>query len=341
MKRFVLLELGRPFYKKRSCSGMDFTVAIPTYNGESRLPKILERLQAQINTEHLAWEILVVDNNSTDNTAKIIQDVQAIWSAAYPPLRYCFEAEQGAAFARQRAVREARGELIGFLDDDNLPAADWMLQAYSFAQEHPRAGAFSGQIHGDFEVKPPENFERIQAFLAIREHGPTPHLFEPENLRLPPAASLVVRKQAWLESVPSRPTLTGKLPGVMVQGDDYEPLLYLHKVGWEIWYNPALHTYHQIPHWRLERDYLLSISRGCGLATCQLRLIYAKPWQKPLVILRTFLGNLRRVALQFIKYRGQVKTDLIAECEMEFFWGSLLSPFYAFKRTMQMKFPAK
>lgn len=318
---------------------MDFTVAIPTYNGESRLPKILERVReccalAQANSDRICAEILVVDNNSTDNTAKVIRDYQANWSDAYP-LRYCFEAEQGAAFARQRAVREAKGELIGFLDDDNLPAPDWVAEACEFARSHPQAGAFSGQIHGDFEVKPPENFERIQGFLAIREHGSTPHRFEPENLRLPPAASLVVRKQAWCESVPPRPTLTGKLPGVMVQGDDYEPLLYIHKAGWEIWYDPNLHTYHQIPHWRLKRDYLLSISRGCGLATCQLRLISAKPWQKPIVIVRTLLGNSRRVVLQFLKYRGQLKNDLIAECEMEFFWGSLISSFYALKRSIR------
>lgn len=309
---------------------IDFTVAIPTYNGESRLPKLLERLRSQINTEHFSWEILVIDNNSTDETAKLIQEIQANWSSDNP-LRYCFEAEQGAAFARQQAIREARGELIGFLDDDNLPVPDWVAQAYLFAQEHPKAGAFSGQIHGDFEVKPPENFERIQAFLAIREHGPVPYLFEPQNLKLPPAASLVVRKQAWLKSVPSRPLLTGKLPGLMVQGDDYEPLLYMHKVGWEIWYTPTLHTYHQIPQWRLERDYLLSISRGCGLATCHLRLINAKNWQKPIVMARTILGNLRRIGLQHIKYRGQLKTDTIAACELEFFWGSLLSTFQVLK----------
>lgn len=305
---------------------VDITVAIPTYNGEKRLPNVLEKLRSQINTEQINWEILIVDNNSKDDTAKMIQNYQLNWPN-HIPLKYSFESEQGAAFARLRAVREANGELIGFLDDDNLPVEDWVIQAYNFAKNHPKAGAFGGQIHGKFEVQPPENFERIQAFLAIREHGSTPHLFDPDNLRLPPAASLIVRKKAWCESVPSRPKLSGKLPGLMVQGDDYEPLLYIHKAGWEIWYHPDLHTYHQIPHWRLEKDYLLSISRGCGLATCQLRMINAEPWQKPILIARTFLGNARRVLLHYIKYQGQLKTDLIAACEMEFFWGSLISPF--------------
>lgn len=315
---------------------VDFTVAIPTYNGEQRLPAILERLRSQTGIDHLTWEILVVDNNSKDNTAKVIQDYQVNWPHPFP-LQYCFEAQQGAAFARLRAVREAKGTLIGFLDDDNLPDPNWIAEAYSFAERHPKAGAFSGQIHGNFEVKPPENFQKIQAFLAIREQGSTPYRFEPEKIQLPPGAALAVRKQAWCDSVPERPRLSGKLPGIMVQGDDYEPLMYLHKAGWEIWYNPAMHTYHQIPHWRLERDYLLSISRGCGLATCQLRAINAKPWQVPIVITKTFLGNLCRVTYYQIKYRQQLKTDVVTACELEFHWGSMLSPLVYLKRSFQLK----
>lgn len=315
-----------------------FTVAIPTYNGETRLPKVLERLRSQVGTEDISWEILIVDNNSSDNTAKVVEDYQANWLESVP-LRYSFEPEQGAAFARQRAVREARGELIGFLDDDNLPNSDWVMQAYTFAQRYPKGGAFGGQIHGDFEVQPPENFKRIQAFLSIREHGSSTHQFDPNNLRLPTAAALVVRKKAWCESVPSRPVLKGRLGNSMLGGEDYEPLLHMHKAGWEIWYNPTLHTYHQIPRQRLERDYLLSLSRGCGLATCQLRFINAKNWQKPIIFVRTLLGNLRRVALYLIKYRGQLKTNVIAACEFEFALGSLVSPFFVLNKILPAKLP--
>jgi glycosyltransferase involved in cell wall biosynthesis len=311
---------------------IDFTVAIPTYNGAKRLPLLLDRLRTQINPP-ATWEILIVDNNSTDNTAQVVQTYQTGWTVC--PLRYCFEPEQGAAYARQRAVREAQGALIGFLDDDNLPAPDWVAAADAFAQQYPQAGAFGGQIHGSFEVEPPANFRQIQGFLAIREHGPQPICFNPDRLQLPPAAALVVRRQAWLDSVPARPTLTGKLPGLLIQGDDYEPLLYLHKAGWQIWYNPALQTDHQIPRQRLERAYLLALAQGCGLATCQLRMINATRPQKPLIVLRTLLGNLRRVIFHFIKHRGQLKTDLIAACEMSFFWGSMMSVFYYLRKRFQ------
>ncbi len=316
---------------------MHFTVAIPTYNGASRLPKLLEQLRTQVNTEDLVWEIIIVDNNSKDNTAEVVRQYQANWPEPYP-LRYCLETEQGAAFARQRAIREAKGELIGFVDDDNLPDTNWVAAAYTFGKEHPKAGAYGGQIHGDFEVEPPENFKRIKSFLAIRERGEKLHLYEPDNLNLPPGAALVVRKQAWCECVPIRPTLQGRVGEKMLVGDDYEPLLYIHKAGWEIWYNPAMHTYHQIPQRRLEKDYLLSLIRGCGLTICHLRMINAKIWQKPIIMARIMLGSLRRAILHLLKYRWKVKTDLIAACEMEFHLSSFASPFYFIKTSLVSQF---
>jgi glycosyltransferase involved in cell wall biosynthesis len=309
---------------------VDFTVAIPTYNGASRLPKLLDKLLQQTGLDQISWEIIVIDNNSTDDTAQVVVNYQTN-DFFDTPIRYYFEAQQGLAFARQRAIQEAQGTFVGFLDDDNLPTPDWIAAAYAFGQAHPRAGAYSGQIHGEFEVEPPQDFEKIQAFLAIRKHGNQPHLFEPEKLRLPPGAGLVVRQRAWCESIPTHPVLIGRVGTTKVAGDDYEVLLYMHKAGWEIWYNPQMHIYHCIPHQRLEREYLLSLARGTGLATCRLRMINAKPEEKPIIFVRTILGNLRRIIRHFIQYRGTLKTNFVAAFEMEFFWGSLISPFYFWK----------
>ncbi len=319
--------------KKMENMSVELTVAIPTYNGQSRLPKVLDKLRSQTGTEYFAWEILIIDNNSNDNTAKVVQEYQNSWKHPYP-LKYFFEPQQGLVWARKRAIKEANGKFVAFLDDDNLPDNNWVSAAYSFGEKHPKAGVYGGQIHGNFEVQPPENFERIESFLAIKKCGSEPILYEPQNLRLPPGAALVICKQAWCESVPDTPILKGKMGKSLSQGEDYEISLHIYKAGWEIWYNPAMHTYHQIPHWRLERNYLLSIAYSCGLATCQLRTINAENWQKPMIVARTLLGNLRRVILHFIKYRGQLKTDLVCECEMAFFIGSLISPFYWLKTTL-------
>ena len=303
------------------------TVAIPTYNGAERLTEILERLSKQINTDNFTWDILIVDNNSQDNTAEIIKNYQKKWSN-WRTLKYCCEQRQGAAFARQKAIAEAQSQWVAFLDDDIIPAFDWVANAYKFSIEHPQVGAYGGQIHGDFEVSPPNDFQRIASFLAIRERGEEAHLYDAKNLSLPPSAAWVVKRDAWLKYVPAIPTLSGRTKGSMVQGDDYEPLLYLHKAGWEIWYNPTMHVNHKIPRKRLERNYLIALSKGCGLCVFQLRLINTKNWQKPLLFAKIVLANFRRALIHLFKYKHQVKTDLIAACEMAFLWSCMLSPFY-------------
>ncbi|WP_008318721.1 hormogonium polysaccharide biosynthesis glycosyltransferase HpsE [Leptolyngbya sp. PCC 6406] len=308
-------------------SPLDITVAIPTYNGAQRLPQVLERLQAQVNTEGLRWEVLVIDNNSQDNTAEVVRQLQTQWPSAFP-LRYIFEPRQGAAFARQAAMQAITSELVGFLDDDNLPEVNWVAEAVDFSRRHPKAGAFSGRIEGCYETTPPEGFEQVKAFLAIRDHGSKVIAFEPDKLQLPPAASLLIRRQAWVDCVPAQPALTGKLPGLFIQGDDYEPLLYIHKGNWQILYNPALKTYHQISRQRFEKEYLMTLARGCGLATCQLALITANSWHKPLIVLRIFLGNLRRLSVHILKHKGHINIDLPTAFKFEFYLGSLLSPLY-------------
>ncbi len=313
-----------------------FTIAIPTFNGERRLPQLLDCLRSQICTEEFTWEIIVIDNNSQDKTREVIHQYQTDWPEAYP-LRYYFEPQQGLAFARQRAIDEAKGTWVGFLDDDNLPASDWVTEAYSFAQSYPQAGAFGGQIHGNFEVPPPANFHRIQSFLAIRERGSKPHLYKPDSLSLPPGAGLVVRKQAWCATVPRQLQLIGRVNGSTLAGEDFETLLYLHQGGWEIWYCPTLHSHHQIPQERLEQASLMSLIRGCGLCICHLRLLNARPGEKPLAIARIFLGSFRRIVRHLLQYRGLVKTDLVAACELEFFLSSFLSPFYYWQSQSWLK----
>lgn len=306
---------------------MDISIAIPTYNGAQRLPQVLDRLQTQELPDEIIWEVIVIDNNSQDDTAKVVENYQKQWPLRFP-LRYLFEPQQGAAFARQAAIHASKAELIGFLDDDNLPASNWVSEAVTFSHQHPEAGAFSGCIQGCYEVAPPDGFDQIKAYLAIRDHGSTVIEFQPKKLQLPPAASLVVRRQAWLDCVPSEPALTGKLPGLFIQGDDYEPLLYLHNHQWAILYNPSLKTLHKIPKQRFEREYLLALARGCGLATCQLALITTETWRKPLIALRIFLGSLRRLSQQFMRRQADTKHELAVAFEHEFNLGSLLSPFY-------------
>ncbi len=316
--------------KQKLKNRTDFTVAIPTYNGETRLPGLLEKLKNQINTHNIVWEIIVIDNKSNDNTAKLIQNYQVDWQ--YPfPLKYFLETKQGAAHARQRAIDEANSELIGFLDDDNYPVSTWVEKAYQFGKKNPRVGAFASQIHPSWEIEPPDNFGRIAPFLAITERGNLPLFYDPKTKLLPPSAGLVVRRQAWLESVPKKSILTGRITGNMLTGEDLETLSYIQKAGWKIWYNPEMEIYHQIPKWRLQKEYLLPFFRGIGLSRYVTRMINIQPWVKPIAFITYMLNDLKKILFHLCKYRSKVKTELVAACEMQLLVSSLISPFYLWK----------
>lgn len=316
----------------------DFTVAIRTHNRGNYLAKLLERLRSQRDTENINWEIIIVDNNSTDKTANIIQEYQKTWIEKFS-LKYFFEPQQGAFHARQRAIKEANSPLIGFLDDDNLPASDWVAKACLFAQAHPQAAAYGSQIHGIFEAPPPANFERIAGFLPIIERKET-ICFNTYNIKgvLPPGAGLVIYKQAWLDCVPQHLTLQGPVgQSLAAKGEDIEALIYLQKAGWEIWYNAEMHIEHYIPKTRLEKQYLQHFFRGIGLGRHHIRMLRYARWQRPLMFVFYLINDLRRLIFYRLKYRKNIDTDIVVVSEMTLLVSSLISPFYFLKCFLQKK----
>ncbi|MGD1703496.1 hormogonium polysaccharide biosynthesis glycosyltransferase HpsE [Dapis sp. BLCC M229] len=308
----------------------DFTVAIPTYNGAERLPLVLDKLRSQIKIEGLSWEVIVIDNNSQDNTQKVVREYQKNWPEQIP-LRYSFEEQQGAGFARNKAVMVANSPLIGFLDDDNIPAQDWVASAYEFAQKYPKAGAYASQIHGDFAGELPPNFDRIKPFFAITERGNEPLLYKPAMKVIPPSAGLVVRREAWLENVPEHCILTGRKTGSMLTAEDTETISYIQQGEWEIWYNPAMEVIHKIPKHRLEKDYLISFFQGIGLSRYVTRMLGVKRWLKPLALFAYTVNDTRKIIRHLLKYNLKLRTDVVAACELELYINSLISPFYLWK----------
>ncbi|MEO0827354.1 MAG: hormogonium polysaccharide biosynthesis glycosyltransferase HpsE [Cyanobacteria bacterium J06639_16] len=310
---------------------LDFTVAIATYNGQYRLPEVLECLRWQINRNKIAWEVIVVDNNSTDDTAQVVRDFQAKWPRP-GGLRYASEKRQGAGYARHHAVRIARSPLIGFLDDDNLPSMTWVYAAYKFGLDHPKAGVYGSRIRGDFEINPPQHFERISAFLALTERGNKPRIYDPAQKILPPSAGLVVRRQAWLENVPEDQVLIGRAGQSMLGGEDLEAVLHVQRAGWEVWYNAAMRLYHKIPARRLKRDYLISLFRGAGLSRHQTRMLSVSAWQRPMMMVAYMANDIRKIGRHLIRHRHKAFTDVVAACEITLYFYSLISPFFLWQR---------
>ncbi|MEN8444029.1 MAG: hormogonium polysaccharide biosynthesis glycosyltransferase HpsE [Cyanobacteria bacterium J06555_13] len=328
-----LLPLFKRLFPNRIAA--DFTVVIATYNGAARIGAVLEHLRSQIGVAGLSWEIIVVDNNSTDNTADVVRHYQANWKSDIP-LRYEFEAQQGAGFARQHGTKVANSPLVGYLDDDNLPWINWVRAAHHFAQKYPNVGVFGSRIRGKFSTLPPANFERISALLALTDRGPKPIPYRPEAKILPPGAGLVVRRQAWLDNVPEERTLADKF-GEREAGEDLEVVLRIQQAGWSVWYNANMWMHHEIPGSRLTRQYLITLCRGIGLSRYHTRMLSFSPWKRPFMVLPYALNDVRKIVRHVLHYRQQVITDTVTASEMMLYLASLVSPLHSWYRIIKRK----
>lgn len=104
---------------------MEFSIIICTFNGAQRLPLVLSSIERLSIPESSTGELIIVDNNSTDQTRSIVEK----FSLNFPlPLRYCFEGSQGLSYARNTGIKYAKGEIIIFTDDDCIVDANWLIE---------------------------------------------------------------------------------------------------------------------------------------------------------------------------------------------------------------------
>ncbi|MCA1991908.1 MAG: glycosyltransferase [Coleofasciculus sp. S288] len=118
------------------------SIIVPVYNGERSLPVLLSALKAQTYPK---LEILIVDNNSTDSTAVILQ--------AQPSVRYIREEQPGSYAARNAALALAKGEILAFTDDDCIPQPEWVSEGVRSLESSDFQLA-GGAIHLRFSDKP-------------------------------------------------------------------------------------------------------------------------------------------------------------------------------------------
>lgn len=314
---------------------LDFTVIIPTYNGAERLGALLERLRCQICTSQIVWEVIVVDNNSTDNTADVVRHYQQQWPE-HIPLRYEFEPCQGAGYARQRGIEAANSSLVGNLDDDNLPWPNWVRSAYHFGMCHLEVGVYGSRIQGKFLAEPPAHFERIAALLALTNRGNRSIPYCPKAKILPPGAGLVVRRQAWLDNVPKERVLADKF-GEREAGEDLEAVLRIQRAGWSVWYNAQMWMHHEIPASRLTYDYLTTLCWGIGLSRYHTRMLSFARWKRPLMVLPYAANDLKKIVVHLCRYRRLVVTDTVTASEMRLYVASLISPLHSWYRMFAKK----
>ncbi len=217
---------------------MKATVAICTYNRAALLRQTLAGLAAQTYPK-IEYEILVIDNNSRDNTAAVVAE----FASTSPAPRHIVETKQGLDHGRNRAITEARGEIIIFGDDDILLEPTWlseMLAPFS-SGEGKLIGAVGGEVIPIFPDGLPAWVAEWHSPLAFRGNaGPLPPRDSPMG------ANLAIPKCVFEKLGPFHTALdrSGKN---LFGGGDAEMIRRIRDAGYEIWFAPAAAVQHQMP----------------------------------------------------------------------------------------------
>jgi glycosyltransferase involved in cell wall biosynthesis len=237
--------------------GIQLSMAVCAHNASQRLPRCLAAIAAMNVPADLGWELLLIDNASTDQTAAVAEELARKLRL---PARVFVEPTPGLVHARARATKSASGEILSFIDDDNLVAPDWAVRCVEFFRAHPKAGIAGGRIEPVFEdpASVPHDFAaRYADALAVRDLGETDRQLIPPADDPPCGAGMTGRTDLFRKILLEIGCfLTGHNGAALSSGEDTEIGLLAQKLGWETWYVPTLHLGHILPPHRLRQDYL-------------------------------------------------------------------------------------
>jgi len=228
---------------------MRFSIVIATYNRAALLRDTLASLsRLQIDTP---WEVVVVDNNSPDNTHEIVDEA----ARSFPVrLQYVFEREQGRSAALNSGFRVAEGDIIVTTDDDVRVETDW-LKHIEFGLATKQCDYVGGRVVPLWEAEPPRWIPRtngrLWAVIALLDYGSTPIRL---GARVPLGVNMAMRREA-IERVGGFDTRIGRKAGTLLGQEVREWCMRATAAGLVGYYIPSMVVQHLIPRDRLNKQY--------------------------------------------------------------------------------------
>jgi len=300
------------------------TVIICTHNPRrDYLDRVLNSLKLQTFPKE-SWELLLIDNAS-----ELYLDAQ-IDLSWHSKARHIREEILGLTAARLRGIKEARNDILVFVDDDNILDINYLNNTIDIMQKYPNLGAVGGKSLPEFEIKPEDWVHQFYSCLALRDLGDEtetyfPNLSDKVSKKYPEispiGAGIVLVKQAaqaYAELAcqdTSRLSL-GRTGKKLVSGEDNDIVLTLLEHGWGIGYFPQLRLTHLISANRVTKDYLAKLNYASSRSWIQVLDFHKiRPWKKisswtvmPRKIKAFFNYQAWKNPESFVKWRGACGT---------------------------------
>jgi glycosyltransferase involved in cell wall biosynthesis len=240
---------------------MDYSVVICTRNRAGQLAQMLEVFKNLHIPSGVQWEMVVVDNGSTDDTAQVIESFSTTL-----PMRRVFEPKAGLSNARNAAVDAVKGLYILWTDDDVIVDPEWLSAYHRASKTWPDAAVFGGKVVCDFEEPSPiwfkKSAEHLGDLLAARDFGDKPLPLAKYGDPTPYGANYAIKTKEQRQHLYD-PSL-GVAPNRRWGGEETAVISAMLRDGAEGWWVPDAIVHHQIPTSRQTIEYIFQYYEACG-----------------------------------------------------------------------------
>lgn len=243
---------------------MKLNVIIPTFNRDKSLKETLQSLATAELPQNLEIVVTVIDNNSTDNTPLIVEEMKSHFTKI--KLEYLFEKKQGRSFALNTGINNADGDIVSAIDDDEKIDEKWFVEVEKIFRERWNELDFvGGKILPIWEMPPPSWIEPLKAgVICWRDFGDEEWIYD-ENSPMITGGHGIFKADVFKEIGLYDETVGAQGKG-FISGEDevlYDQLLIHKKHGI---YNPKLVIYHYVPAYRLNKNYYRRWLFGVGIS---------------------------------------------------------------------------
>jgi len=234
---------------------IEASIIICTYNRDRYLSDALESFPKQsLSAER--FEIIVVNNNCTDGTAKICSD----FSKRNPLLNFVevVEERQGLSNARNKGIQSANSEIIAFMDDDAIATDDYIEQILFYKKKYSDYNAFGGKVIPVYEggEEPEWMSKYLERLVSKVDYGDKPKRF-PLG-KYPVGCNMIFRKHLFDK-------YGGFNPELKERSDDKYIFSKLYKNGEIALYTPGIFLYHNIESFRTQKEFIIKLSQKNGV----------------------------------------------------------------------------
>jgi glycosyltransferase involved in cell wall biosynthesis len=278
------------------------SVILPCFNSATRIEATLRSLACQRADGNFAWEIILVDNNSTDDT---VATAMACWENSLRPAKLTIvsEQKQGLRFAREKGIAHSRFSILIFCDDDNWLSAGYLQIAWNLMAENPHVSIFGGNGSPVAGVPVPSWFDEYQEAYAV---GSQVRNIEDGRFLQVYGAGMVIRRSAIddIEANDFGLMMAGRAGGKLSSSEDTELCLALTLMGHIISYSADLTFQHYLPASRLQLSYLRKIFTAFGTDQVIMDLYYSHITKRRMHrAIQNWYGHLMLALIRLIKYQ--------------------------------------